>query len=208
MVHPSDDTHGHMPAQRLHQRGLLNVSALQQDDAPSPPSQTQIIKLLNDCLAAELVYMLDCKGHHFMALALGMPDIARQFLLQSDDKMTHAERLAFRIVELGGEADFSPEALIQDERHGCDHAQDLKALARAHLQSEHRAIETYTQIMELIGGCDPQTQRLLSHIVVDKHHHAHSMYGWCRRLGTAVVSSTEPAMRLLPIRTLNEQGTP
>ena len=79
----------------------------------SGPWRQDIIKLLNDSLATELVCVLRYKRHHFTAEGLASPKIAEEFLVHAGEEAGHADRLARRIVQLGGEPDFSPDSLSQ-----------------------------------------------------------------------------------------------
>ena len=75
------------------------------------PWREDIIKLLNDSLATELVCVLRYKRHHFTAQGLASPKIADEFLVHANEESGHADRLARRIVQLQGEPDFSPDSL-------------------------------------------------------------------------------------------------
>lgn len=81
------------------------------DGAVTPhfgPWREDIIKLLNDSLATELVCVMRYKRHHFTAVGLASPAIADEFLVHANEEMAHADKLAQRIVQLGGEPDFNP----------------------------------------------------------------------------------------------------
>src|SRR2546423_3620064 len=102
------------------QRLALNTQAIEaakrslDDGAVTPsygPWREDIIKLLNDALATELVCVLRYKRHHFTAKGLASPRIADEFLAHAGDETSHADQIAERIVQLGGEPDFSPDHL-------------------------------------------------------------------------------------------------
>lgn len=71
------------------------------------PWRTSIIALLNDSLATELVCVLRYKRHHFTAQGLASPKIADEFLVHANEESAHADRIARRIVQLGGKPDSS-----------------------------------------------------------------------------------------------------
>ena len=75
------------------------------------PWRQDIIRLLNDSLATELVCVLRYKRHHFTAVGLASPKIAEEFMVHAIAEAGHADRLARRIVQLKGEPDFSPDSL-------------------------------------------------------------------------------------------------
>jgi bacterioferritin len=142
------------------------------------PWRKDIIKLLNDSLATELVCVLRYKRHHFTAHGLASAKIADEFLVHANEESAHADRLAQRIVQLGGEPDFSPDSLTKRSHAGYDDSKDLKAMIKANLIAERVAIESYSQIIELIGNKDSTTRRLLEDILSDEQQHAEELKDW------------------------------
>jgi bacterioferritin len=142
------------------------------------PWKKDVIQLLNDSLATELVCVLRYKRHHFTAQGLASPKIAEEFLVHANEESGHADRLAKRIVQLGGEPDFSPDSLTQRSHAAYDESPDLKAMIKANLIAERVAIEAYSQIISLIGDKDSTTRRLLEDILSDEQEHAEELKGW------------------------------
>ena len=70
-----------------------------------------VIKLLNEALATELVCVLRYKRHFFMAKGINSDSVKAEFQAHATEEMTHADRLAKRIIELGGEPNFSPDGM-------------------------------------------------------------------------------------------------
>jgi bacterioferritin len=142
------------------------------------PWRKDIIRLLNDSLATELVCVLRYKRHYFTAVGLTSPKIAEEFLVHANEESGHADRLAQRIVQLGGEPDFSPDSLTKRSHATYDDSSDLKAMIKANLIAERVAIETYSQIIALIGDKDSTTRRLLEDILSDEQEHADELKDW------------------------------
>ena len=142
------------------------------------PWREDIIKLLNDSLATELVCVLRYKRHHFTAQGLESPKIADEFLVHANEEAAHADRLAKRIVQLQGKPDFSPDSLSQRSHAAYDDSMDLKSMIRANLVAERVAIESYSQIIALIGDKDSTTRRLLEDILADEQEHADELSDW------------------------------
>lgn len=138
----------------------------------SSPWREQIIKLLNDALATELVCVLRYKRHHFTAEGVASPAIAEEFMVHANEESGHADRLAERIVQLGGEPDFSPSSLTDRSHAEYDDSADLKSMIRSNLVAERVAVESYRQMIHLIGDKDPTTRRLLEDILRDEEEHA------------------------------------
>lgn len=142
------------------------------------PWRKDVIKLLNDALATELVCVLRYRRHHFTAHGLASPKIAEEFLVHANEEAAHADRLARRIVQLGGEPDFSPDSLTRRSHAAYDASANLKAMITANLVAERVAIETYSQIITLIGDKDSTTRRLLEDILSDEQAHAEELSDW------------------------------
>ena len=144
----------------------------------SSPWREDIIKLLNDSLATELICVLRYKRHHFTAEGLASPKIAEEFLTHANEEAEHADRLAQRIVQLGGEPDFSPDSLSGRAHASYDDSRDLKTMIKANLIAERVAIESYSQIISLIGDKDSTTRRLIEDILSVEQQHAEELKDW------------------------------
>jgi bacterioferritin len=150
------------------ERLVLNQDAIEKakrslDEGAVTPSygpwRDDIVKLLNDALATELVCILRYKRHYFTAHGMASPTVAEEFLEHATEESAHADRIAERIVQLGGEPDFSPDSLTKRSHAEYDASSDLKAMIRANLVAERIAVETYRQMISLIGDKDPTTRR-------------------------------------------------
>ena len=137
-----------------------------------------LVKLLNDALATELVCVLRYKRHHYTAHGLASPRIAEEFAVHATEELAHADRLAKRIVQLGGEPDFAPETLTRRSHAPYDQSPGLKAMIQSNLSAERVAIESYGQLVRLVGDRDPSTRRLLEDILADEQKHAEELLGW------------------------------
>ena len=155
---------------------LLDAARHSLDEGAITPSygplRAQIVKLLNGALATELVCVLRYKRHHFTAKGMASPAIADEFLVHANEEAAHGDRLAERIVQLGGEPDFSPSTLLERSHADYDDALDLKAMIRANLVAERVAVESYRQMILLIADKNPTTQHLLEDILNDEEKHA------------------------------------
>jgi len=138
----------------------------------------EIIALLNDALATEWVCVLRYRRHHFTAVGLASSAIASEFMVHANDEARHADRLARRIVQLGGEPDFNPDTLTQRSHAAYSPVRDLPAMLRANLIAERVAVEAYSQMVALIGDKDPTTRRLLESILEQEQHHAEQLAAW------------------------------
>lgn len=174
----------HSPGTAQGPRLVLDEAALTaarshlHDGAVTPsygPWRDDIVRLLNGALATELVCVLRYKRHHFTAKGLASPAIADEFMVHASEEAAHGDRLAERIVQLGGEPDFSPESLLSRSHADYDASSELQAMVRANLVAERIAVEAYRQMIDLIGDKDPTTRRLLEDIQHDEEEHANEM---------------------------------
>lgn len=142
------------------------------------PWRKEIIRLLNDSLATELVCVLRYKRHHFTATGLSSSPIADEFLVHAHEEQSHADRIAARIVQIGGEPDFNPETLTRRSHADYSEELDLHTMIRSNLIAERVAIEAYTQMIDLIGDKDPTTRRLIESILEQEQEHADELSDW------------------------------
>lgn len=145
-------------------------------------STKDIIKLLNDSLATEIVCVLRYKRHHFTAKGLESPAIAAEFLVHAEQESAHADRIAERITQLQGDPDFNPASLLSRSHADYNEDLDLKSMIRSNLIAERIAVETYRQIAQLIGDRDPTTRRLIESILEEEEEHADELSDWLDRV--------------------------
>ena len=169
---------------KIDESGLIAARSSLEQGAITPaygPHREAIVKLLNDSLATELVCVLRYKRHHFMASGLASPKIAEEFLVHANEESAHADRIARRIVQLGGEPDFSPSTLLQRSHADYDESNDLQTMVRVNLVDERIAIETYRQMITLLADKDPTTRRMLESILADEEEHADELKDWLEK---------------------------
>ena len=165
----------------IDEAGLKAAKASLDNGAVTPaygPHRKDIIKLLNDSLATELVCVLRYKRHHFMASGLSSAKIAEEFMVHANEESAHADRIARRIVQLGGEPDFSPNTLLERSHADYNESNDLKTMVRVNLIAERVAVEAYHQMISLIGDKDSTTRRMLEDILAEEEQHADELSDW------------------------------
>lgn len=169
------------PHLKLDQKAL-DAAAKSIDEGAVTPSFTdyreEIIQLLNDALATELVCVLRYKRHYFTATGVSSPKIADEFLVHANEESGHADRIAERIVQLGGSPNFSPDSLTSRSHAAYDESLDLKAMIKANLIAERIAVESYRQMINLISDYDSTTRRMLEDILADEEEHADELSDW------------------------------
>ncbi|MCW2948534.1 MAG: ferritin Dps family protein [Actinoallomurus sp.] len=132
----------------------------------------RVIQVCNEALASELVCVLRYKRHYYTATGIHAEPVARQFGEHAADEQEHADRLADRIVQLGGEPDLDPARLSARARTEYDASLDLIQMVKEDLVAERVAIASYTEIAQWIGDGDLTTRRLFEDLLADEEDHA------------------------------------
>lgn len=140
-------------------------------------NREQVIKMLNDALATEIVCMLRYKRHYFMATGVHAESVAVEFLEHAKEEEEHADAIAKRIVQLGGEPDFSPDTLTKRSHAEYVPGKTLVDMIKEDLVAERIAIDSYREMLEVIGSDDPTTRRMITWILAVEEEHADDLAG-------------------------------
>ena len=135
-------------------------------------NREMVLKLLNDSLATELVCVLRYRRHHFMASGIHSQSVAQEFLDHSNEELGHADEIAERIVQLGGEPDFAPAGLVGRSHAEYVEGDSLASMIREDLVAERIAIDSYRDIIKFLSVQDPTTRRMMEGILAVEEEHA------------------------------------
>lgn len=134
--------------------------------------RTQVLAVLNEVLATEIVCVLRYKNHYFMASGINSQPIADEFLQHANEEQQHVDLVAKRITQLGGVPNFNPEGLATRSHAQYAEGDTLEAMIREDLVAERIAIETYSEISRWLGSDDPTTRRLIEQLLQVEEEHA------------------------------------
>ena len=134
-----------------------------------------VLTLLNEALATELVCVLRYRRHHFMAKGIVAKSIADEFLVHSQEEQGHADKIADRIVQLGGEPDFNPDTLTSRSHAEYVAGTSLVDMIKENLVAERIAIDSYREMVRYMGTEDSTTRRMLEEILSVEEEHADEM---------------------------------
>lgn len=134
-----------------------------------------VVKLLNEALATEIVCVLRYKRHYFMAEGMNAESVKAEFLEHADEEQAHADELADRIVQLGGEPNLSPDGLSARSHSEYVEGENLKDMIKEDLIAERIAIESYRDMIAFVGSDDPTTRRILEKILMKEEEHAEDL---------------------------------
>jgi bacterioferritin len=132
----------------------------------------QIIKVLNDVVATEIVCVLRYKRHQFTAVGLYAQPVAAEFAQHAADEARHMDMAAERIVQLGGEPNLDPSGLPERAHTEYVPGTTLVEMVKEDLVAERIVIQTYREMVRWIGDSDPTTRRILEEILAQEEEHA------------------------------------
>jgi bacterioferritin len=130
-----------------------------------------VLRLLNAALATELICALRYRRYCAMS-PQGLADTLRsEFGKRAQEEQGHAQQIAARIVELGGEPDPDPPSAAE---YDDDYTQgeDLADMLAEDLIAERIAMDTYREIIRFVGDSDCTTRQLFESIVAVEQEHA------------------------------------
>jgi len=157
-----------------------------------------VVRILNEALATEIVCVLRYKRHYYMASGINAKSIAAEFLEHATEEQGHADLIAKRIVQLGGEPDLSPETLQSRSHSQYVEGEDIVSMLEEDLVAERIAIDTYREIVQYLGNDDSTTRRLMEGILANEEEHAEDLSTLLEELGKKgepAKTSVDNAMR-------------
>ncbi len=148
----------------------------------------QVISVLNQALATEIVCVLRYKRHYFMAQGINASSVAQEFQEHAAEEQGHADRIAGRIAQLGGEPNFNPDGLASRSHSQYVEGATLVEMLREDLVAERIAIESYGEIVRFLGDRDITSRRMMEEILEVEEEHADDL-----RDLLAMLDPTRPA---------------
>jgi bacterioferritin len=135
----------------------------------------QVIGILNEALATEIVCVLRYKFHYFMASGIHSQSVKAEFLEHANEEQQHADQIAERIKQLGGKPEMNPSILTSRSHSEYKEGTSLADMIREDLIAERIAIESYRDIIQFLGDKDTTSKRLMEQILAKEEEHADDM---------------------------------
>ncbi|KAB2889455.1 MAG: bacterioferritin [Kofleriaceae bacterium] len=132
----------------------------------------RVIEVLNEVLATEIVCTLRYKNHYYMAAGIHASSVAAEFLEHANEEQAHADAVAKRITELGGNPNYDPAGLATRSHAEYREGRNLEDMIKEDLVAERVAIETYAEIVRWLGDDDVTTRRLIEELLAKEEEHA------------------------------------
>jgi bacterioferritin len=135
----------------------------------------QVISILNEALATEIVCVLRYKFHYFMASGIHSQSVKQEFKEHAAEEQEHADQIAERIKQLGGKPEMNPAILTSRSHSEYKEGTSLADMIREDLIAERIAIESYREIIQFLGDKDTTSKRLMEQILAKEEEHADDM---------------------------------
>ena len=148
----------------------------------------RVVAILNAALATEIVCALRYRYHYFVASGIHSAGVAEEFLTHSNEELQHADMLAERITQLGGNPEMNPAVVTHVSHSEYKEGESLAEMIREDLVAERIAIETYREMVSFFGEKDPTSRRLIEEILATEEEHADEF--------AKLLARIEPALKL------------
>lgn len=142
-----------------------------------------VTEMLNGALATELVCVLRYKQHYYMCDGMNAQVVADEFLEHAGQEQEHADQLAERITQLGGEPEMDPAKITGRAHSEYKSAGSVAEMINENLVAERIAIDSYRAMIEYVGDKDPTTRRMLEEILAVEEEHADDLVGLTTKVG-------------------------
>lgn len=146
------------------------------------------ISILNDVLATEIVCVLRYMNHYYMAFGIQSDSVKQEFLEHAKDEQDHADRVAERIVQLGGNAEMNPAGLTTRSASEYQEGGSLVEMLEEDLIAERIAVESYREIVRYFEKNDPTSRRLMEKLLAKEEEHADDL--------ATLIASIDPSRKI------------
>jgi len=107
-----------------------------------------------------------------MAKGIHSGHVKTEFLEHAAEEQEHADRIAERIVQLGGAPDFSPDGLRSRSHSEYVEGETLRQMIEEDLVAERVAIDSYREIAAWFAPFDTTTRQMIEEIQAVEEEHA------------------------------------
>ncbi|HPF27949.1 MAG TPA: ferritin-like domain-containing protein [Steroidobacteraceae bacterium] len=157
-------------------------------------SRAQDVALLNEALESTLILALQCGQQRPVYESILEQLISAEFSVHASIQLEYADRIAERIVQLGGEPEFDLPQLAACS--GCDDQQS-PALAESMCQllgTERAVIEALRTTVMSLSSVDGITRKMVCEIILSSEAHLNKMTNLLDDLQFTAKPSSLPSM--------------
>jgi bacterioferritin len=134
------------------------------------------VEILQSVLATEIVCVLRYSQHAIAAHGISSEGVKAEFAQHAKEEWEHAQAVAERINQLGGEPNFNPEGLTTRSASQYSQGGNLVELIRENLIAERIAVDHYRELIRYFGDDDPGTRVMIEGILRVEEEHADDMH--------------------------------
>jgi bacterioferritin len=134
------------------------------------------IEILQSVLATEVVCTLRYSQHAVAAHGISSEGVKAEFAEHAKEEWEHAQAVAERINQLGGEPNFNPDGLTTRSASQYSQGGNLVELIRENLIAERIAVDHYRELIRFFGNDDPGTRVMIEGILRVEEEHADDMH--------------------------------
>jgi bacterioferritin len=134
------------------------------------------VEILNEALATEIVCVLRYKHHAVAAQGIHSDAVKEEFAEHARDEQEHADTIAERINQLGGNPNLDPQGLSTRSATQYVEGDNLTQMIQEDLVAERIAVETYRAMIRYFADRDPTTRQMLETILAKEEEHANDMH--------------------------------
>src|SRR5207244_10662133 len=109
---------------------------------------------------------------YFMGTGRHHKPVAAEFQQHAAEEQGHADPIAERITQLGGEPNFDPDGLSSRSHSQYVEGASLVDMIREDLVAERIAIESYGEIVRYLGERDITSRRMMEEIMAGEEEKA------------------------------------
>jgi bacterioferritin len=150
-----------------------------------------VIKILNEALATEIVCVLRYKRHFYMAQGIDAANATEEFAQHAVEEQSHADQIALRITQLGGEPNFSPVGLVDRSHSEYVEGTGLSEMIQEDLVAERIAIDSYSEMIRYVGEDDVTTRIMLEKILAVEEEHANDMANLLKKMNPGPIKAND-----------------
>lgn len=139
-------------------------------------SKHAVIDLLNEAMATALICAMRYKAHYFASHGFAAPGeeiklADSEFMQHVTEEQGYVEKIAARITELGGHADFNPHVLAQRGYSDYTCTESQLDMLQEDLIGGRIAIDIYREMIRFVAARDIATRDLLKEIMDREQEH-------------------------------------
>ncbi len=155
----------------------------------------QVIEILNQALATEMVCVMRYKAHYEAAKGIHSAAIVNEFKEHAESEQEHADLIANRISQLGGTPNYDPTGMAERSHTVYSVGETLQEMLKEDLIAERIVIGIYQEFIRMIQYDDSTTRIMLEGILKDEEDHADEIASFLYGMSHAEEHADTPYQR-------------